>query len=228
MIQKAHEADIIPIITGGTGLYFHTLTQGLAVIPSIDPPIREDIRNTALEQGTAFIYALLKQEDPLMAEKLHPTDTQRLSRALEVIRSTGESLHHWQNRTLPPLISPENLFCFVLETDRTWLVQRIHERFDAMIKQGALEEIKALMTLKEDLPSFEQSPVWKAVGVPPLVDYVKEKISLETATQQAKIHSCQYAKRQVTWFRNRFKDWKKLDASCPDSALRSVLSLLKH
>lgn len=191
-----------PIFVGGTGLYFAALTLGLSEIPAIPPAIRDEWRARSIGEGAAVLHRLLAERDPEMAAHLRPTDGQRIVRALEVHDATGRSLAYWQQQRSAPLVDIGVARKIVLEPDRAVLAERIHTRFDLMLEQGAMEEVEALAAL--DLPS--SLPAMKAIGVPELMGVLSGKLTLEQAILDAKTSTRQYAKRQMTWFRNQFGD----------------------
>ncbi len=188
------------IIVGGTGLYLSALTTGLAPIP----PIPADIRKTADNLRLAGdLPAMLAELDPDTLSRIDTRNPARVQRAWEVAQSTGRGLAAWQRDTPAPLIDITQACAIVLQPDRDWLGARIDRRFDAMIRNGALDEVRA------NLPHWQPSAPWaQAIGAPELVAHLQGKMSLETATDAAKIASMQYAKRQRTWFRNRMKGWQ--------------------
>jgi len=197
----------MPIVVGGTGLYFRALLQGLSPVPDIDPDIRRKVR--ALEAAECHVELLAL--DPEMAAKLAPGDVQRNARALEVILSTGESLLHWQ--AVPPAgglaeRKDVDIDANVLLPDRGLLYEKCDRRFRQMVEEGrALEEVRALKAL--NYPAH--LPVMKSLGVPPLMDYLAHKTTLEEAIILSQTQTRQFAKRQMTWFKNQCGDWKKLD-----------------
>lgn len=201
-IARAHEQGLLPILVGGTGLYLRTLLHGIAPVPEIDPDIRAAIRAF----DTAALAEALAREDPAMAARLHPNDTQRMARALEVIRSTGLSLRDHQAQLSGGLLDTVTLEPAVVEVDRDELGRRCDARFDAMLAGGGLDEAARLLAMSLD-PAL---PVMKAIGVPPLIAYLSGECTLEAATLRAKLDTRRYAKRQRTWFRNQTPDWPRL------------------
>jgi len=195
----------VPVVVGGTGLYFRALLHGLSAVPEIDPDVREAVRSLVEAEGPEAAHNVLAREDPAMAARLAPADRQRLSRALEVVRSTGRSLADWQEDTEPgPLAEMDQageVAKVLLLPPRDWLYARCDARFDAMMAAGALEEVHALPPADPNLPAL------KALGVLPLRAYLAGECTLEEALDQAKAATRQYAKRQVTWFRNQCRDW---------------------
>ncbi len=204
----ARAAGQVPIIVGGTGLYFQALVQGMAEIPEISDRARAEARGKLEELGAAGLHAALGERDPVMAERLKATDSQRLVRAYEVILDTGVSLADWQQRPSSTPTLPPPWQGFVLNWPRAELYRRCDERLAAMLEQGALEEVARLaeMTLDPSLPAM------KALGVPDLIRLTKGKISRDQALAAAQQATRRYAKRQMTWFRNKMCAWKGLDA----------------
>lgn len=194
-IAAAHERDLLPILVGGTGLYVRILLDGIAPIPEIEPEIRQEIRKLeALEA-----YQALQKLDPVSAERLNPTDTTRIQRALEVVRSTGKPLDHWQKHKVGGIAGDIRLHPLVLLPPREWLYRRCDLRLHEMIEQGAKEEVEAL--LSRNLPANQ--PVMRAIGVAEIAGWLAGDISREAAVERAQTATRQYAKRQYTWFRNQ-------------------------
>ena len=188
----------LPIVTGGTGLYFRALEKGLAEVP----PIPEDIR----ERWRGFsgdLHGELAVRDPLMAARLMPADRQRLARALEVFETTGRSLLDWQRdgQAQAPLAGAEVERIF-MDVPRDELYERAGHRFDQMMRAGALEEVRPLLALDPGLP------LMKSIGVPELAAYLREEMTLEGAVEHAKTATRNYIKRQMTWWRGQMSDWR--------------------
>lgn len=194
----------LPLIVGGTGLYFSAVTEGLAPIPPIDPAVRAAWRAAAADAEPGDLYEALRARDPAAAARLPTGDTQRLVRALEVFDSTGKSLAAWQEAPnaapLFPLADAEGL---VLDPDRALLNARISKRLEAMLTAGACEEALRLLAL--DLP--DDATVLKAIGVRNFAQLARGESSREEALESAAIATRRYAKRQRTWFRQRMKEW---------------------
>ncbi|MCE1236872.1 MAG: tRNA (adenosine(37)-N6)-dimethylallyltransferase MiaA [Hyphomicrobiales bacterium] len=196
----------LPIFVGGTGLYFEALTKGLAPVPEVAEEIRAHWRGRAAEVGAEALHRDLALRDPAMAERLRPTDTQRLTRALEVIEATGRSLADWQAEPhSSPLVAPEDAVRIVLEPERATLHARIARRFHAMVEGGAVDEAASFAArgLSPDLPAT------RAIGVAALADAAAGRISLEEAIERGIVETRQYAKRQSTWLRGRMGEWAR-------------------
>ncbi|MDG5494531.1 tRNA (adenosine(37)-N6)-dimethylallyltransferase MiaA [Niveispirillum sp. BGYR6] len=198
-IDQAHGEGRLPIVVGGTGLYLRALMQGLSDIPDIPADIRAAAMELQADIGSPALHAKLAQVDPVTAARLHPTDSQRLIRAWEVWQSTGRSISDWQ--AAPPEAAPNHLqfHPLVVEPPRDRLYAQCDARFIAMLQQGALAEAEALDRLGLD-PAL---PAMKALGVPELRAVLHGQMDLPTATARAQQMTRNYAKRQLTWFRNQ-------------------------
>lgn len=207
-LDEVRGKGLIPIVCGGTGLYFAALLNGLSPIPEIHASIRVEARQKLSELGNERFHAALAARDPVMGARLAPGDSQRLVRAWEVIEATGQSLAEWQLLKGEPVLTGD-LLRYVLKPNREWLVARIAKRFRTMIDEGGLEEVRALRQggLTDDLPAA------RALGVPSLMAHLEGRLSLEQAVEQAIVETRQYAKRQMTWFRHQMPDWRVLELS---------------
>ena len=191
-----HAAGRIPILTGGTGLYFAALTQGLADIPDPGEAARTEAREQLRDRGPEALHASLAKVDPATAARLRPTDGQRIARAWEVWRGTGMGLAAWQRRTLPPALW--RYFAVRLDPPREALRAAIATRFSAMRAAGAIEEVRALLAQSLD-PAL---PAMRAHGVPEISAYLAGTLTLEEAGRRVELVTGQYTKRQATWFRH--------------------------
>ena len=197
-MQEAQAQGRLPILCGGTGLYFAALSQGLADIPDPGAPARAEARHLLQEIGPAALHAHLAQADPATAATLRPTDGQRLARAWEVWRGTGTGLSAWHSRQPAPDFAWD-LHAIILDPPRAELRAAIAARFRAMLDQGALDEVRVLMAQGLD-PTL---PAMRAHGVPELAAHLRGEVTLADATQRAILATGQYTKRQATWFRHR-------------------------
>lgn len=194
-VRAAHERGSLPVLVGGTGLYLSTLLDGIAPIPEVDAQLRANIR--ALDVAVA--YARLEEMDPPMAEQLAPADGARITRALEVIESTGRSIADWRKEREGGIGNAIDLRPVLLLPPRDWLYARCDLRFEMMVEGGAVDEVRELLT--QDLPS--DAPLLRAIGVPEIAAMLAGETSETEAMERGKIATRQYAKRQYTWFRNQ-------------------------
>ena len=202
-IDAAHEAGSVPILVGGTGLYLKVLLEGIAAIPEIDPATRKAVR--ALPTQAA--YAALQAEDPDRAARIAPADSQRIARALEVVRATGRTLADWQCHKTGGIAERIVLHPLVLTPDRERLYQRCDTRFVRMIEGGALAEVEELLSRELD-PAL---PVMRAIGVPELAGHLRERWSIEEAVKMGQQATRNYAKRQYTWLRHQPpQEWNRV------------------
>jgi tRNA dimethylallyltransferase len=208
-------AQSLPIIVGGTGLYFKALTVGLSSVPPIPSDLRAGLRARLDRDGTAPLHAELRERDPVMAGRLMPGDRARIARALEVVIATGRSLAEWHKTGMEPGLNAQSAIRLFLEVDRAELYRRIDARFDAMIATGALEEVQTLYFRQLDA----QLPAMKAHGVPWIIGYLRGEMDLATAIAGAKRDTRRYTKRQATWFRHQLPDWSWV---APDSAVEEI------
>ncbi len=207
------------IVVGGTGLYFRALTHGLAEIPEVPARARAAVADLWSEGGEAAVRGALHAGDPVSAERITPGDRQRLLRALEVLQSTGKPLGAWQADTAP-LLAPGSWRGAVIEPDRAELYARCDARLLAMVAGGALEEAAALMARGLD-PLL---PAMKAVGFPELARHLAGELTLDEAIVQAQQATRNYAKRQLTWFRNQTPDWPRVTGLEADAAWEQLSS----
>ncbi len=208
-----------PVITGGTGLYFKALTEGLAPIPQVSPDVRAQGEALLHRLGLRQFAEALARRDPATAGMLDMDNPRRVLRAWEVLEATGTGLADWKARTPPPVVPPGRCLRVSIVPDRGWLRERCETRFDTMMENGALEEAAAVRAL--GLP--EGTPGLSAVGAAPLMAHLEGQLSLEEAIERAKIDTRQYAKRQLTWIRNQMTDWCTVDPSTSANAIETIL-----
>ncbi|KIC44770.1 tRNA delta(2)-isopentenylpyrophosphate transferase [Ruegeria sp. ANG-S4] len=190
-----------PIIVGGTGLYFTTLTEGMADIPAIPPEVRAKADQIPLAE-------LIRDVDARTLERLDLNNRARVQRAWEVLTATGRPLADWQDETPAPVLDLADAVPIVFETDKDWLSDRINRRFDLMLDMGALDEVAAMQDRYDPI-----LPAFKAIGVPELSAYLRGQMTLDQARERATIATRQFAKRQRTWFRARMKLWHSVQAA---------------
>ena len=180
------------VVCGGTGLYINALVQGMDEIPETDPLIRQTIIEQYTQHGITWLQQTLQQEDPHFAEARGLQNPQRMMRALEVKRSTNRSILHFQKKQTDRL--PYNIQAFGMEMPRPDLNQRIDLRVENMVESGLLDEAKALYP-------HRHLNALQTVGYQEIVEHLDGSISLDEAVERIKIHTRQYAKRQMTWFK---------------------------
>lgn len=196
-IATTRAAGRLPILCGGTGLYFWSLVHGIAAIPDVPEAIRAESREALAERGPHVLHAALAEHDPATAAALRPSDRQRVARAWEVWRATGRGLAAWQAQPAAP--APVRFAVLLLDPPRAALRAAIADRFAAMLEQGALAEVRALLALGLD-PAL---PALRAHGVPELAAHLRGEITLAEAERRAVLATGQYTRRQATWFRHR-------------------------
>ena len=218
-IGEARAMDRLPILVGGTGLYFRALLEGLAPVPEIPAEIRAEVRALAPER----LHGLLAERDDVMASRLEPGDRQRLARALETVLATGRSLAEWQE--MDPeggLAGRESVAKLLVLPPREVVYARCDARLARMAETGGLEEARALdaMELDPDLPAM------KALGVPHFLAAMRGEMPLDEAIAAAQTATRQYAKRQFTWFRHQFPDWERLETQQGESDFDRVVTFI--
>ncbi|NML73221.1 tRNA (adenosine(37)-N6)-dimethylallyltransferase MiaA [Rhizobium sp. S-51] len=207
VIADMKRRGVMPVVVGGTGLYFKALTGGLDDMPAVPAEIRQRLRDRLTAEGPEGLYRELEARDPAMAERLGPQDGQRIVRALEVLEATGRSISAFQGRGGPVIVDPHRARKIVVLPDRALLHARINRRFETMFDEGAVAEVEALLALKlaPDMPAM------KAIGVSQIAAMLKGEMTPEAVIEQASAATRQYAKRQMTWFRNQMDEsWERI------------------
>ena len=218
-IARLHEEQRLPILVGGTGLYLRALLDGIAPVPSIDPEIRSEVRAESVAENLTALTNL----DPAAAAKLNPGDTVRIARALEVVKSTGRTLGEWQQRREGGIGGKIGLRPLTLLPPRPWLYERCDQRFAAMVDDGAIAEVEALLARKLD----PQLPVMRAIGVPELGALLRGEMTRAQAISAGQLATRCYAKRQYTWFAHQPPpDWPRFEEALEAGALDRALALL--
>lgn len=196
-----------PIIVGGTGLYFSALTEGLADIPATPKSVRQD---ADARIAIAGLDALLADLDPATTARIDIRNPARVQRAWEVQHATGRGLAAWQDDTPPPILPLPDCLALRVDAPPALLTPRIERRFDVMLDQGALAEVRA------NLADFDFTrPADRAIGAPELVAHLRGQMSLGDARDAAIVATRQYAKRQRTWFAGRMRDWRGVPMPAP-------------
>lgn len=219
-IDAAHARGAIPIIAGGTGLYIQSLLRGIAPVPPICEGIRQSVRALPFDQ----LCRMLEVHDPDAVVRLNRADTNRITRALEVVLSTGTPLHDWQQQRSGGIGERIALSPLLLLPPREWLAQRCNARLEAMIAQGAVEEVAALLARNLD-PDL---PVMRAIGVPDIAAHLAGQQSRTAALSAAQLATRQFAKRQYTFFRGQFpSDWLREAEILNDDKLAGLVTKLR-
>ncbi|MGA7711703.1 MAG: tRNA (adenosine(37)-N6)-dimethylallyltransferase MiaA [Rhizomicrobium sp.] len=219
-LSEARAQSRLPIFTGGTGLYFTALTEGLAAIPTVPGSVRKTARDKLDAMGVAALHAELARRDPQTAAQLRPSDTQRVLRAYEVFEATGRPLASWQQAAGTPVLAGLRLAKFVLDVPRPELRQRIDTRFRAMLAAGARAEAAALAGLDPVLPSA------KILGLRELWAWERGLMNEADAIALAVTATRQFAKRQMTWFRSRMSDWTWIDTNAESNNIAQMRQFL--
>ncbi len=215
----------LPIVCGGTGLYIRTLIEGIGAFPDIPEEIRQKAMSRLEELGNEAFHAEVAERDPMIAERLHPSDSQRLIRAWEMFEATGQPLSQWQEEVKPePPLPDLNAATLLILPDRADLYPACETRFDAMLDQGALDEIRALeaLNLSPDLPAM------KALGVPEMLSYLRGEKTLDEARDWAKTTTRRFAKRQMTWFRNQVEPDLLISAQYSKRFMEEIFSFIRQ
>lgn len=198
----------LPIFVGGTGLYFKALTGGLSDMPEVDQDIRCAVRLRLKEEGPEALHAELSARDGETAANLMPGDGQRIVRALEILEATGRSIRDFQGKAGPMIVDPAKAAKFVVLPERSVLHSRIDRRFGLMLDGGAIEEVQALMAMRLD----DALPVMKAIGVREIAAMLDGAMTRDEVETRGAAATRQYAKRQMTWFRNQMDEsWQRIN-----------------
>lgn len=212
----------LPIVTGGTGLYFKALEEGLSDLPAVPDAVRAEVRARAEGVGTPALHAELAASDPETAATLRPSDRLRVLRALEIWRATGLPLVRLQGVRRAGPLGGKRLLKLFLAPDRAWLHARIDTRFEAMIAEGALDEVRALATRGLD-PAL---PIMRAHGVPALMAHLRGEITLTEAIASGQADTRAYVKRQFTWFRHQAPGWRWLESEAQRADILELMASL--
>tara|TARA_B110000444_G_scaffold75409_1_gene71045 strand:- start:15 stop:956 length:942 start_codon:yes stop_codon:yes gene_type:complete len=214
VIQKKNK---IPILVGGTGLYFQSLINGLVKIPEIPVNFRNQARLIQKNEGQKNFYKKLLKIDPKAKGKFNPNDVQRSIRAYEIKLFTKVSMYEWLKKTKPEFKNSEFLKLYI-NFKRKDLIERISQRSSSMIKEGAIKEVKKFLNLKIK----KDQSVNKVIGIDELTQCLNKKITLDQARELISIKTRQYAKRQATWARTRMSLWIKITPNKIDSYIKNL------
>ena len=205
----------IPILVGGTGLYFKSLTEGLVSIPNIPIKFRKKIRSMHTKLGSKKFFSILVKLDPKVIKKINPYDTQRSIRAYEVKSFTKKSMYEWFNYTKSNY-KKSDFYKIYFDFPRKELIKKIEIRTQEMIKKGAIQEAKKILNLGVG----KNKSAYKAIGINEVKEYLAKKIKKEDVIDKISIKTRQYAKRQSTWGRGHMQEWNKMNPSSLDKFLK--------
>lgn len=218
-IREIQAQGRLPVLVGGTGLYLKALIDGLAPMPDVPDDVREEARALAEKIGASALHSLLAKADPAMAARLNPGDTQRVTRAWEVVQATGRSLAEWQGEKGTPY--PARFVKLLVLPERAPLYRACDSRFLAMLERGAWDEAQALRDVQD------KAPVRRALGLNELISCIKGKLARERAIELAQAATRHYAKRQVTWFRHQMLPDHCLSAQFSESLWTKIFPILR-
>jgi len=207
----------VPILVGGTGLYFKSLIEGLVNIPNIPIKFREKIRSLHKKIGSKNFFLKLVKIDPLAKKHINLSDTQRVIRAYEVKKFTKKSLYDWFQNTKSNY-EQKDFYKIYIDFPRDELIKKITSRVVEMIKKGAILEVKKFIKLKV----AKNKSANKAIGVTEIKEYIDKKIQINEVIEKISIKTRQYAKRQTTWSRGNMLDWKKMKPNSLNKFLKKI------
>jgi len=216
-IDKIKKRKKTPIIVGGTGLYFKSLTDGLVKIPNIPVKYRNKIRSLHKKLGQKNFFKRLYKIDPLIKNNINATDIQRSIRAFEVKSYTKKSLFDWFKNTKSKF-SENDFFKIYIDFPRLELIKKISKRTDDMLKKGAIKEVDKFINLKLRRDNTSN----KVIGIEEIRDFLKKKSSLDEVKERISIKTRQYAKRQSTWARGQMMNWHKVNPKDLNKLLKKI------
>ena len=216
-IKEIRKKKKIPILVGGTGLYFHSIINGLAKIPNIPLKLRNEVKFIQKKEGQKKFYKKLLKLDKKVDGKFDPNDTQRSIRAFEIKKYTNISMYDWLKKTKSAFNENEFLKLYI-DFNRQELINRISLRTVKMLQKGAIKEVKRFNTQKIK----KDSSVNKVIGVNELKQYLKNQMTLEEVRELISIRTRQYAKRQTTWARSRMSTWNKINPKEISSLIKKI------
>ena len=214
-IKQIQKKNKVPILVGGTGLYFKSLTDGLVKIPNVPIKVRKEIRSLQKKLGQKKFYQKLIKLDPLVKNKINFNDVQRSIRAFEIKKFTKKSITKWFQNT-KALFNRDSFIKIYIDFSRTDLLERIIKRVDKMFEKGAITEVKKFNRLKVK----KENSARKVIGIEEIGKYLKGEINLTETKERIYIKTRQYAKRQTTWARGQMMSWQKIDPQDLNLALK--------
>ena len=218
-IKEIRKRKKIPIIVGGTGLYFKALTEGFVKIPTVPIRVRNQIRKLQKKIGQEKFFNKLKKIDPKVKNKIEKNDTQRSIRAYEIKYYTKKSLFEWFKNTKKYFLDNEFIKIYI-NHPKDEVIKKANSRVNKMLKSGAIAEVKKFNTLK----IRKQNSVNKVIGIVEISNYLNDNCNLDEAKDLISIKTRQYIKRQFTWARGQMGNWKHIDPKLSSSDLKKILS----
>ena len=216
-ILQCKKKKKVPILVGGTGLYFKALTEGLVEFPNIPMSLRKKIRSLHSKLGPQKFFSKLIKLDPLSRNLIKPSDTQRVIRAYEIKFFTNRSIFEWFKNTKSSY-EKKDFYKIYIDFPRKKLIERINLRTKEMINNGAAKEVARLIKLR----ILGGKSAFKAIGVKELREYLNQKIQIDDVIEKISIKTRQYAKRQTTWARGNMLDWNKINATSLEKFLKKI------
>ena len=211
----------VPIIVGGTGLYFKAVTDGLSPIPDIDKSIRLKIENELEKNGLEKLQKRLFLIDPKASKKINPNDRQRIMRALEVYEGTNKKISDFWHMKREKVINYKSIN-FKIDADRQWIYKNCDLRIDYMFENGVVEEVRHLLNKNYS----ENSPIMKAIGVDEITSFLNNDITFDRVLELIKFKTHQYAKRQITWINNQMISWNSINTQYSNKNVKEIIKKL--
>tara|TARA_B100001115_G_C15763664_1_gene374260 strand:+ start:79 stop:993 length:915 start_codon:yes stop_codon:yes gene_type:complete len=211
----------VPIIVGGTGLYFKAVTDGLSPIPDIDKSIRLKIENELEKNGLEKLQKRLFLIDPKASKKINPNDRQRIMRALEVYEGTNKKISDFWLMKREKIINYKSIN-FKIDADREWIYKNCDLRVDYMFENGVIEEVRRLLNKNYS----KNSPIMKAIGVDEITSFLNNDITFDRALDLIKFKTHQYAKRQITWINNQMISWNSINTQYSNKIINKIIKKL--
>ena len=221
ILKDVIKRNKVPIVVGGTGFYFKAITDGLSPIPDIDKSIRLKIENDLEKNGLTELQKRLALIDPKASEKINPNDRQRIMRALEVYEGTNKKISDFWLMKREKIINYKSIN-FKIDADREWIYKNCDLRVDYMFENGAVEEVRHLLTKNYS----ENSPIMKAIGVDEITSFLNNDITIDRVLELIKFKTHQYAKRQITWINNQMISWNSINTQYSNKIINEIIKKL--
>ena len=221
ILKEVIKRKKVPIVVGGTGLYFKAVTDGLSPIPDIDKSIRLKIENELEKNGLEKLQKRLFLIDPKASKKINPNDRQRIMRALEVYEGTNKKISDFWLMNREKIINYKSIN-FKIDADREWIYKNCDLRVDYMFENGVIEEVRRLLNKNYS----KNSPIMKAIGVDEITSFLNNDITFDRALDLIKFKTHQYAKRQITWINNQMISWNSINTQYSNKIINKIIKKL--